>query len=117
MSDISQSNNDDRELLELLRGFGLVGQGRREVAAALVENPEGLERIARLAAELGDNPAGLLVAMVRAGAHRRGGRLPDDGPMGPVTGWRWVRGTHSGTYVPDPNGRDRLPPGYGIGGG
>jgi uncharacterized phage protein (TIGR02220 family) len=29
------------------------------------------------------------------------------------TGWRFVRGTHSGNYVQDPNGIDPLPLGYG----
>jgi hypothetical protein len=28
---------------------------------------------------------------------------------GAITGWRWVRGSHSGTYVRDPRGRDRPP--------
>jgi hypothetical protein len=29
-----------------------------------------------------------------------------------ITGHRWVRGTHSGTFVRDPLGRDELPKGY-----
>ena len=36
---------------------------------------------------------------VRAGSGRR-------------TGIRFVRGSHSGTYVRDPEGTDMLPPGY-----
>jgi hypothetical protein len=32
----------------------------------------------------------------------------------PRTGYRFVRGTHSGTYVRDPEGTDRLPVGYTI---
>lgn len=32
----------------------------------------------------------------------------------PRTGWRFVRGSHSGTYVRDPEGTDRLPPGYDL---
>jgi hypothetical protein len=35
----------------------------------------------------------------------------------PRTGYRFVRGTHSGTYVRDPDGTDRLPAGYTIPGG
>ena len=31
----------------------------------------------------------------------------------PRTGWRWIRGDGGGTYVRDPQGTDRLPPGYG----
>lgn len=30
-------------------------------------------------------------------------------PLAKRTGWKFVRGTHSGTYVPDPNGKD-IPP-------
>lgn len=30
------------------------------------------------------------------------------------TGYTFVRGTHSGTYVRDPQGVDRLPPGYSM---
>ncbi len=30
----------------------------------------------------------------------------------PHTGWRFVRGETSGTYVRDPQGTDRLPSGY-----
>jgi hypothetical protein len=29
-----------------------------------------------------------------------------------ITGWRWMRGTHSGTYVRDPYGTDEPPKGY-----
>jgi hypothetical protein len=32
----------------------------------------------------------------------------------PRTGYRFVRGSHSGTYVRDPDGTDRLPAGYSI---
>jgi hypothetical protein len=32
----------------------------------------------------------------------------------PRTGYRFVRGTHSGTYIRDPEGTDRLPVGYTI---
>ncbi len=28
------------------------------------------------------------------------------------TGWRFVRGTHSGSYIRDPEGTDRLPAGH-----
>lgn len=31
----------------------------------------------------------------------------------PVTGWRLVRGTHAINYVPDPEGHDVPPDGYG----
>ncbi len=30
----------------------------------------------------------------------------------PRTGWRFVRGTHSGSYIRDPEGTDRLPAGH-----
>ncbi len=30
------------------------------------------------------------------------------------TGYRFVRGTHSGTYIRDPEGRDHLPVGYSM---
>ena len=32
----------------------------------------------------------------------------------PRTGWRFVRGSHSGNYVRDPQGTDRPPAGYGA---
>jgi hypothetical protein len=38
------------------------------------------------------------------------GQRVDYGPR--KTGLRWVRGTHSGTFVTDPEGTDELPPAY-----
>jgi hypothetical protein len=32
----------------------------------------------------------------------------------PRTGWRWRHTEGAGTYVRDPNGTDRLPPGYDL---
>jgi hypothetical protein len=56
------------------------------------------------------NPAGLLIRRLRDGDHMRHLRRGEK-----RTGWRWVRGTHSGTYVRDPKGTDVLPPGYDLG--
>ncbi len=35
-----------------------------------------------------------------------------DAPERHRTGWRFVRGTHSGSYIRDPDGTDRLPAGH-----
>lgn len=51
---------------------------------------------------------GLLLKMIRDGDHRA-----EHDPSAPIpTGYRFVRGTHSGTYVEDPAGVDPLPAYY-----
>lgn len=114
--------------LEAETGKRLNGIGRGWCRAAFEENPGGFGRIADDAlAKAQLNPLGLLVRMVRDGDHR----LPAPSPLTDDetarletarvarsraesprrTGWRYVRGTHSATYVPDPEGTDRPPAG------
>lgn len=80
---------------------------------AFLVSPSGLERCAYAARALGrrygNQGAGLLLTMIRRGEHA----LEPDESVRRVTGWRFVRGSHSGTYVPDPQGTDPLPKGYG----
>ena len=45
-----------------------------------------------------------------------GAGLFNDPPKAHRTGWRFVRGTHAGTYIADPKGCDVPPPGYGTSG-
>lgn len=81
---------------------------------AFKANPDGVERCALRARAVGQRmgrtAAGLLLTMIRAGEHLLEAQPETKMP----TGWRWVRGEGgaAGTYVEDPEGTDRLPPGY-----
>jgi hypothetical protein len=87
---------------------------RRLVWDAFQQHPEGVKRCAARARAFGRRTgttgAGLLLVMIRHGEHQ----LQLDLSARLTTGWRWVRGVdgQSGTYVPDPEGTDPLPPGY-----
>jgi hypothetical protein len=98
----------------LLGPFGFTRRQKREVWQAFLECPDGVGRCAEAARVAGDANgnagAGLLLVMIRRGDHRRQPR--PDRPR--VTGWRFVRGSHSGTFVPDPAGTDPLPAGYDL---
>jgi hypothetical protein len=90
----------------LFREMRLTDEGLRLAWLAFNENEEGTVEIA-LAAFEGRNPAGLFTFKREQGEHlvtRGGGERR--------TGWRFRRGTHSGTYVRDPKGTDVLPAGY-----
>lgn len=104
----------DPETKALLASFNLEDKGKGEVWDAFLENPEGLIRAAKEARSIGDRngnaAAGLLISMVRRGDHK----AKHDPKRRRITGWRWVRGTHSATYLPDPHGTDPLPEGYGL---
>lgn len=104
-------NNEDKGLLS---GFGFSRALKREVYAAWLEAPDGVRRCALRARAAGERDgttgAGLLVTMLRAGEHR----LTANPSAQRVTGWRFVRGSHGGTYVEDPKGTDRLPPAYDL---
>ena len=77
--------------------------------AAWKENPEGVERCATDALATGRAPGALFATMIASGEHKR----EPNGTSGKrITGWRWVRGSHSGRYVEDPKGTDNPPPGY-----
>lgn len=97
---------------QLLEPFRIAQANKREVWNAYRENPGGVERCAARASskgrQSGTTGAGLLVGMIREGEHL----IEPDTTARPVTGWRFVRGSHSGTYVQDPHGTDPLPPGY-----
>jgi hypothetical protein len=69
--------------------------------------PDGVTRIAREALS-GRIPAALFLTKLHAGDHENGVHVPQKAP----TGWRFQRGSHSGTYVEDPEGFDTPPPGY-----
>ena len=98
---------------ELLAGFKLRSRQKREVWDAYLENPAGLLETAARAREQGarggTSGAGLLLVMIRRGDHLE--RPVLDGRR--VTGYRFQRGSHSGTYFRDPFGTDPLPYGFG----
>lgn len=98
----------------MLAPFGFTERQKREVWEAFKENPDGMERCALTAKAVaqreGRNGGGLLLTMIRRGDHLLEAKPETRMP----TGWRWVRGDGgaAGTYVEDPEGTDRLPPGY-----
>lgn len=94
---------ESKRWLEPLR---LTSKQRNEAMEAYKVNPRGVRRLVREAMPR-RNPASVFLARLRGGEHLR-----PDLAAGPITGWRFIRGTHSGTYVEDPRGRDRLPTGY-----
>jgi hypothetical protein len=100
------------EARRLLGDFGLTDAQKAELWTALKANAEGVERCVERARATGRrhgrSGAGLLVWMIREGEHL----LEPDPSVRSVTGWRFVRGSHSGSYVADPKGTDPLPPGY-----
>ncbi len=91
---------------DCLSPLGLTPTQKREAWREFHSCPDGVERIA-LAALAGDRPAALFLDKLRRGEHELEPHRPTR-----FTGWRFVRGSHSGTYVRDPRGTDRLPEGY-----
>ena len=102
----------DPDTRELLQSFKLRRSGKAKVWAAFLDNPDGLVRCANearlYAARNGGTGAGLLITMIDRGEHL----TTLDPTARRRTGWRFVKGTHSGTYVRDPRGTDPLPAGY-----
>lgn len=103
-----------QRLLKVLPSFAFTPPQKRIVWEAFKACPEGLERCAMLSQakgrKVGGSGAGLLLTMISMGEHCIVA-MPDT-PL--PTGWRFVRGEGgaAGTYVQDPAGTDRLPPGY-----
>lgn len=99
---------------ELLRSFQFTQAQKAEVWDAWLASADGVERCALKARAEGSRVAGtgagLLLTMLRRGEHLIG----EDESALRVTGWRFVRGSHSGHYVRDHAGTDALPPGYDI---
>lgn len=85
---------------------------------AYLEAPDGFDTLIRDAlnsaarGKLHSAPANVIVANVRRGDHLRAQQLSELGRGPRKTGWRFVRGSHSGTFVADPDGTDVLPEGY-----
>lgn len=98
----------------LLRSFRLTSAQKREVWDAWQCAETGVERCALQASAYGqrhnNTGAGVLLSMIRRGEHLH---VPDRSARR-ITGWRFSRGSHSATYVPDPRGTDPLPAGYGY---
>jgi hypothetical protein len=84
----------------------LDGAGLLEAWTAYEANPDGTIRTA-ITASSGRNPSGLFLHLIRKGNHLK---PPRQGRK--LTGWRFARGSHGGTYVKDPLGTDPLPKGY-----
>jgi hypothetical protein len=84
----------------------VVGQVGKEVKALLEEGfPPGIiETALRNLADKRLHPSVLPSLVDEAQNPRK--------PAVRKTGWRFVRGSHGGTYIEDPNGTDRLPAGY-----
>jgi hypothetical protein len=97
---------------ELLQSFNLTPSQKAEVWQAWLENDDGVELCAERAQAKGrrngNTGAGLLLHMIRGGEHR----ITADETRRTVTGWKFQRGTHGGSYVRDPKGTDPLPAGY-----
>lgn len=89
----------------------VVGQTAREIKK-LIDEGIGTEFVVPAIEKLLDkglSPSSLASLAFEAMTE---GKRADAKAKPRVTGWRWVRGTHGGTYVADPKGTDRLPPGY-----
>lgn len=104
----------DPQLLALLRSFNLRPRQKRPVLDALMENADGVEDCALRAQAIGNRNgntgAGLFLTMIRDGEHLK----TFDPNARRITGWRFVRGTHSGSYVRDRLGTDLLPEGHQV---
>jgi hypothetical protein len=87
--------------------FDFTERQRSEALDAWTENPWGTRQVMR-AAFRANNPVAEFLERIRRREHTR----PSAGAK--LTGWRFVRGSHSGTYVEDPWGTDPLPPGYEL---
>lgn len=99
--------DDPRVMAEaLFADLGLRGEALRLGWVAFEENAEGTIQLALSSFE-GQNPAGVFEFRRRRGDHQVAGGQRR-------TGWRFVRGTHGGTYVRDPRGVDTPPPGYDL---
>lgn len=95
----------------LMDELGLTESQRQEARGAYREAPAGVIACAEAALRRSNSePRALFLTMLRASDHRRAHeQQPDHRPW---TGWRFVRGSHSGRYERDPKGRDPLPAGY-----
>lgn len=106
------------ETTVLLRSFSLTRGQRREVFTAWKEEPVRVHEFAVVAQEYGrqhgTSGAGLLLTMLRRGDHYPPLHEQPRDPR-PITGWKWVRGSHGSTHVADPDGRDPLPKGFTSG--
>lgn len=93
---------------EALAPLALHHSQKREAWQAFLASPDGVERVAAQSQSGSPHsPAAIFLAAIRNGEH-----LLDHTPKPRYTGWRFVRGSHSGTYVEDPKGTDPLPAGY-----
>lgn len=99
------------EQQRLISAFGLTGDQRAEVAKAFEQHPAGTELCAHRAQAEGlknrNTGAGLFLTMIRRGDHIL--PPPSSKPERRITGWRFQRGSHSGSYVTDPAGTDPPP--------
>ncbi len=76
------------------------------------ECPEGFTRCVQRAQRF-ERPGGYLVTMLKRDQHLDPLYAEID-HRDKVTGWRFAHGSHSGTYIRDPEGRDVLPKGYDL---
>lgn len=106
---LGSANGPDirQEATSLFTDMGLENSALIAAWGAFEQEPGGTVAIA-LASFEGRNPAGLFLYLIGRGDHKRAAMNSKR-----RTGWTWVRGTHSGTYVRNPRGTDPLPSGYG----
>jgi hypothetical protein len=93
------------EAAALFAEMDLQGAGLLEAWTAYDTNETGTIRCA-IKAQEGRRPGGLFLHMIRQGDHLKVVKKQRR------TGYRWVRGTHGGTYVRDVKGTDSLPGGH-----
>jgi hypothetical protein len=104
----------------LINSFGLTDAQRATIDGAFHDAPQGLIVVALACRsyghQRGTTGAGLLMNRVGKGEHFDEELKLNPEPKRPrVTGWRYARGSHSGTYVHDPSGTDVPPHGYSSG--
>jgi hypothetical protein len=106
---LARTPSFDAAVAPLENGKRLDGRGLEDCLAAFNDNPEGFQLVVEdIRCRNGvRRPLGVLVWRIRRGEipqPRSGNR-----PRQPRTGWRYVRGSHGGTHVPDPEGTDPPP--------
>jgi len=90
--------------------FAQLGNDRYGCSTAVMLSRESVDLEQRLAKLLGADPADVRTYLCEVIEERLWGRRPKERK----TGFRFVRGTHGGAFVRDPEGNDTPPVGYEV---